>query len=368
VLKTALPRRILRSLAPEANQGKLQKMTNLKNQEIVLKSFPVGMPTADNFDVVSSDVREPGEGEFVVRNQWMSVDPYMRGRMTQQDSYIPGFAAGQTLEGGAIGKVEVSNNADFPVGTLVSTMFGWRDYFVTDGNMVNKVDAIEGIDNQAFLGTLGMPGMTAYVGLLRIASMQDGENVFISAASGAVGAVACQIAKARGCYVVGSAGSDEKCQWLKDECGVDEVINYKKFAGADALTAELQRLFPKGIDVYFENVGGDHLQAALNAMAMKGRIAFCGMISMYNATEAVPGPSNLAMIIGKELNIGGFIVSNHFDMFGDFYSEVGQLIRDGKMKWQETILEGIENAPQAFFNLFTGDNFGKMLVKLDPEG
>lgn len=342
-------------------------MTNLKNRAVALKAYPDGMPRPENFDVIESDVADPGEGEFVVRNQWMSVDPYMRGRMTIRESYISPFQIGQPLEGSAIGKVIISNNKDFPEGTLVNTMFGWRDYFVSDGAMVSKVDPVDGVPVQAFLGTLGMPGLTAYAGLLRVAEMKDGENVFISAASGAVGAVACQIAKARGCYVVGSAGSDEKCAWLKDDCGVDEVINYKNYKNAGELTAALAALFPKGIDVYFENVGGDHLEAAINVMALKGRIALCGMISMYNATEPVPGPPNLAMAIGKDLTLRGFVVSNHFDMLGEFITEAGGLIASGKLKWKETVLDGVENAPQAFLNLFTGDNFGKMLVKLDPD-
>jgi NADPH-dependent curcumin reductase CurA len=216
---------------------------------------------------------------------------------------------------------------------------------------------------QSYLGALGMPGMTAYVGLMRIAALKDGERVFVSAASGAVGSVACQIAKAKGCYVVGSAGSDEKVKYLK-ELGVDQTINYKT---AGDLNAAVTRAFPEGIDVYFENVGGAHLEAALNNMRPNGRIALCGMIDIYNATELMPGPRNLAMAIGLSLTLRGFIVSNHTDMQADFHRDMAKWAKEGKMKWRETVVDGVENSPKAFIGLFKGDNLGKMVVRVGPD-
>lgn len=339
-------------------------MTNLKSREIRLKAYPDGLPTAENFDFCEVDVPEPKDGEFRVRNIYMSVDPYMRGRMRQAKSYVAAFQVGKTLDGGAIGVVEHSNNKDFPEGTLVQTGMGWREYFISNGEGVNKTRPIEGASLTSLMGAAGGTGLTAYVGLYRIAALQDGESVFVSAAAGAVGQIACQIAKLRGCYVVGSAGSDEKCKWLEEECGVDATINYKTTSN---LRAELAEKFPKGIDVYFENVGGEHLQAVLDVMNVKGRIAVCGMISQYNASEPVPGPTNLTQIIGKDITMRGYVLGNHYDMAPEFYKAITKWIADGKIKWTETIYEGIEKAPEAFLGLFEGKNNGKMLVKLSDE-
>lgn len=336
-------------------------MTKLINREIHLKSFPEGTPTAANFELVESQVPEVGAGEVVVKNTWMSVDPYMRGRMTQRKSYVAGFEVGKVLDGGAIGEVVQSNNETYPVGTLVNSRLGWREYFVSDGRGVSLLEPMEGVPTQSYLSVLGSTGFTAYIGLQRIAELKDGENVFVSAAAGAVGSIASQIAKARGCYVVGSAGTDEKCAWLEEACGVDATINYKT---TDNLVKEVAQKFPRGIDVYFENVGGEHLVAALEAMNTSGRVALCGMISQYNATGPVPGPYNLGNAIGKEITLRGFVVPNHFDMMDDFLKDIGALIKDGKIVWQETVMEGIEQAPQAFINLFSGENLGKMLVRL----
>jgi NADPH-dependent curcumin reductase CurA len=283
-------------------------MTKLKNRTIHLKSYPDGTPTPANFELISADLDDPGEGEFVVKNSWMSVDPYMRGRMSQRKSYVAGFEAGKPLDGSAIGEVIQSNNDAFPVGTLVNSQMGWREYFVSDGRGVTALKTIEGIPTQAHLSVLGGTGFTAYIGLKRIAALKDGENVFVSAAAGAVGSIACQIAKAQGCYVVGSAGSDDKCAWLENECGVDATINYKT---TDKLIKEVAAKFPGGIDVYFENVGGEHLVAALELMNTFGRVALCGMISQYNATDRVPGPYNLGNAIGKEITIRGFGARRH---------------------------------------------------------
>ena len=206
--------------------------------------------------------------------------------------------------------------------------------------------------------------MTAWAGLFKVADLKDGETVFVSAASGAVGSVVCQLAKAHGCYVVGSAGSDEKCKWLEEVAGIDKAINYKTCGD---LTKAVKDAFPKGIDVYFENVGGKHLEAAIDSMRPNGRAALCGMIEQYNDTKPRPGPANLIQIVGKSLRLQGFIVSNYFQHIGEFYAEMGPLIHGGKMKWEETVEEGIENAPKAFLNLFKGANFGKMLVKVGPD-
>jgi|SRR5579871_305715 len=339
-------------------------MSNQKNREIRLKSRPVGLPTPANFELVETAVPTPGTGEVLVRNIYMSVDPYMRGRMVDRASYVPPFQVGEVLSGGAIGQVVASNNnKDFKAGDYVSNFNGWREWFVSSSGGLQKLDhTIAPI--QSYLGALGMPGLTAYAGLLRVAAMKDGERVFVSAASGAVGSIAVQIAKNHGCYVVGSAGSDEKCKYLTQELGIDKAINYKK---AGDLSRALREAFPEGIDVYFENVGGEHLVAALNTMRMNGRIALCGMIEHYNDTVMSPGPGNLMMAIGLSLTIRGFIVSYHQDMQEKFLADMTKWINEGKMKWRETVLDGIERAPEAFIGLFKGDNFGKMLVRVGPE-
>lgn len=338
-------------------------MSNIQSREIRLKSRPVGMPTAANFELATRDVAQPSDGEVLVRNIWMSVDPYMRGRMMDRESYVPPFQIGEALQGGAIGQVVASKSAGLNVGDYVQSMFGWREYEVAKAEAFQKVDPAFG-PIEAYLGVLGMPGMTAYAGLMRIGELKDGDNVFVSAASGAVGSVVCQLAKAHGCYVVGSAGSDEKCRWLEEVAGIDKAINYKTCGDLDKAVGAA---FPKGIDVYFENVGGAHLEAAINHMRPFGRLALCGMIEQYNDTAPRPGPSNIIQAVGKSLKLQGFIVSNHFDLLPAFYKEMGELIKAGKMKWQETVENGIENAPKAFMNLFTGANTGKMLVKIGPD-
>ncbi len=336
-------------------------MLNLSNREIRLKSRPENLPSAENFELAEVSVPEPKDGEVVVKNLFMSVDPYMRGRMRDMKSYSAPFEIGEALTGGCIGKIIHSKADDFKTGEYVNTMYGWREYSVSSTKGMTKVNP-DLAPLSSFLGTLGMPGMTAYVGLKLIGEPKAGETLFVSAASGAVGAVACQIGKMLGCRVVGSAGSDEKVAWLKDEVGIDEAINYKK---VDNLEAAMAAACPKGIDVYFENVGGAHLEAALNLMNPFGRIPFCGMIAGYNAK--IPGPRNLAFVIGKCLKIQGFIVSNHADLAPQFIQDVGQWVKEGKIKSKETIVDGVENAPGAFIGLFSGDNFGKMIVKLGED-
>jgi NADPH-dependent curcumin reductase CurA len=329
------------------------------SKEIRLKSRPVGLPTADNFELASVELPPPGPGEVQVRNLFMSVDPYMRGRMYDRPSYVPPFQIGQALQGGAIGEVIASNDPSLKAGDLVQSMWGWREAFNAPANTLQKSDA-HGLPPQALLGVAGMPGMTAYAGLLRVAALKEGDVVFVSAAAGAVGSVVCQIAKIKGHTVIGSAGGAEKVAFLK-EIGVDHVIDYK---ATKDLTAALMDAAPKGIDVYFENVGGEHLEAAINAARPFARFALCGMISQYNETGEPKGPSNIIQAVGKSLRLEGFIVSNHFDMMPAFLKDMSGWIASGQMKWKETVDEGIESAPGAFIKLFKGENLGKMLVKL----
>jgi NADPH-dependent curcumin reductase CurA len=329
------------------------------SREVRLKSRPEGMPQPGNFEVASVDLPDPGAGEVQVKNLYMSVDPYMRGRMYDRPSYVPPFQIGEALQGGAVGEVVASNDASLKVGDIVQSMLGWRERYNAPAAAVQKIDT-QGLPPQAFLGVAGMPGMTAYVGLLKIAALKEGDVVFVSAAAGAVGSVVCQIAKLKGHTVIGSAGGDEKAAFLR-EIGVDHVIDYKK---TPDLTAALKEAAPKGIDVYFENVGGEHLEAALEAAKPFARFAMCGMISQYNATEPPKGPSNIMYVVGKRIKMEGFIVSDHFGMLPEFLKDMSEWIGSGRFKWRETVDEGIDAAPGAFLKLFKGENLGKMLVKL----
>ncbi len=328
-------------------------------REIRLKSRPNGLPTADNFELATVELPAPGDGEVQVKNLWMTVDPYMRGRMNDVKSYSPPFPLGKAMDGGAIGEVTASNSPALKVGDLVQSGFGWREGFTTGADKVQKLDP-RGLPPQTFLGAAGMPGLTAYAGLLRVAALKDGDVVFVSGAAGAVGSMVAQIAKAKGHTVIGSAGGAEKVAFLK-QIGVDHVIDYK---AEPNLNAALAAAAPNGIDVYFDNVGGAHLEAALNAANPFARFAICGMISIYNATRPEPGPSNLAQLIGKNIRMEGFIVSHHFDMMPTYIDELSGWVKDGKVTWKETVFEGIEKAPEAFLGLFSGENLGKMLVKL----
>lgn len=328
-------------------------------REIRLKSRPVGMPRAENFELATVEVPAPGPGEVQVRNLWMTVDPYMRGRMNDVQSYTPPFALGQPMDGGAIGEVIASNDPGLKVGDLVQSGLGWREGFNAPASTVQKLDTM-GLPPQAFLGAAGMPGLTAYAGLLKIAALKDGDVVFVSGAAGAVGSMVAQIAKARGHTVIGTAGGADKIAFLKS-IGVDHAIDYKV---EKDLTAALAKAAPGGIDVYFDNVGGDHLVAALNAARPFARFALCGAISMYNATEMPAGPPNLVLMVGKQIRMEGFIVSSSWDMMPAFHRDLAAWVKDGKVTWKETVFEGIDKAPDAFLGLFSGGNLGKMLVKL----
>ncbi len=330
------------------------------SREIRLKSRPVGVPTAANFELASIEVGAPGAGEVLVRNTWMSVDPYMRGRMYDRPSYVPPFQIGEALQGGAIGEVVESNADGFAVGDLVSSTMGWRESFVASSSALEKLPRHDGVPEEAFLGVLGMPGLTAYAGLLEIGQPKPGETVFVSGGAGAVGSVVAQIAKIKGCTVVATAGTDSKCEWLRS-VGVDHAINYKT---CGPLLEAVRAAVPKGIDVYFDNVGGEHLEVAIEVARPLARFAECGMISGYNDTETPVGPRNIIQVVGKGLKIQGFIVTQFWNLLPQFRTEMTGWIGAGQVKWEQTVMHGIDQAPAAFTGLFSGANTGKMLVKL----
>lgn len=331
-----------------------------KSQQIELASRPDGMPDLSNFRSRTVELSPIDDGEFLVKNLWMSVDPYMRGRMKEGDSYVAPFEINQPLEGGCVGEIVESRHPSFAKGQFVLGNLGWREFWKSEGEGVQVVDR-QLAPLQTYLGVLGMTGMTAWVGLNKIAELKPDSTVFVSAASGAVGSVVCQLAKAKNCRVIGSAGAPEKIEWLKNKACIDEVINYQRI---DDLVDELMSLAPDGIDVYFDNVGGDHLEAAIDVMNEFGVCVECGMISTYNATNATPAPRNLFKIIAKRLRMQGFIVRDHMDDQDAFLAEMAPLVQKGKIVWEETIADGLENAPAAFIGLFEGNNLGKSLVRI----
>ncbi len=335
---------------------------SIQSQGYILKQRPQGMPTLDCFELQTHTLPDLDDGQILIKNSWLSVDPYMRGRMSEGESYIPPFQLGELLEGSAIGEVIASKHADFNVGDKVSHILGWREYAISSGKMVQKLPP-NALPEQAFLSVAGMPGLTAWVGLNIIGELKEGETVLVSAASGAVGSLVCQFAKLKGCRVIGSAGSDDKVEWLKS-LGVDGVVNYKNYSNADELTAALAQHCPTGVDVYFENVGGQHLQAALTLLNRYGRIAVCGMIEEYNLQAAQAGPSNLVEIVKKSLSLKGFIVMDHWHHYPDYIAQLSQWVADGKVHWKETTHQGIESTAEAFLGLFRGQNMGKMLIQL----
>jgi NADPH-dependent curcumin reductase CurA len=334
-------------------------MPVITSREIHLASRPVGMPQAENFTLSSATVAEPAAGEVQVKNLYMSVDPYMRGRMYDRPSYVPPFQLNAPMEGGAIGVVTASNDPSLSEGDIVLHMYGWREAVTASAKAFRKVET-HGLPPQSFLGVVGMPGMTAWAGLLEIGAPKEGDVVFVSGAAGAVGSLVCQIAKIKGCTVIGSVGSDAKGKWLK-AAGVDHVVNYKT---CENLRAAVAAVAPKGIDIYFDNVGGEHLQVALDLARPFARFVECGMISIYNADTPQPGPTNLAMLIGKGIKMQGFIVSHFAHLQDKFVADMAGWIASGAIKWEETVMDGLDKAPEAFLGLFNGANTGKMLVKL----
>jgi hypothetical protein len=330
------------------------------SRAVHLVARPVGEPKKSDFALVEEPVDTPQPGQILVRNDWMSVDPYMRGRMNDTKSYVPPFRLNEAMQGSAVGTVIESRADEVPVGTTVLHMLGWREYATLDAAHAQVIDTTLGAP-QAFLGVLGSTGLTAYVGLTAIAPVKEGEVVFVSGAAGAVGGVAGQIARKLGASrVVGSAGGPEKAKRLVEDFGYDAAIDYR----AGDLRGQLAAAAPGGIDVYFDNVGGDHLQAAIAALRPFGRVAMCGAVSQYNASEPPPGPNNLALVVGKRLTLRGFIIMDHQDRSTEYVQLAAGWLRDGSLYTEETVVDGIENAVDAFFGLLRGANVGKMLVRL----
>lgn len=325
-------------------------------REVVLAALPQGVPQETDFELRETDDAELADGEVLVRNVFVSVDPYMRGRMSGVRTYVGPYEIGGPIDGGAVGRVVTSKYDGLAEGDWVASMLGWCESGVAEGARLRKLDPSLAPPSTA-LGVLGMTGFTAWVGLAKIADVKEGETIYVSGAAGAVGSAVVQIAMLRGLRVIGSAGSDEKVEWLRS-LGV-EAFNYKETPAKEALA--------DGIDVYFDNVGGEQLEAALTALRPFGRVAACGAISRYNDQQAEPGPRNLGFVVSKRLRIQGFIVSDHTAEFGDFMREVAPWVSDAKIECRETMLEGIENVPAAFAGLFHGRNTGKMLVRVGPD-
>jgi NADPH-dependent curcumin reductase CurA len=330
------------------------------SREIRLVARPQGFPDEDLFEVAETSIPDPAEGQVLIRNAYFSVDPYMRPRMNDVRSYVAPFTLGEAMTGGAVGRIAASRNSRYAEGDWVLHQLGWREWALSDGAALRRLDPAAAPISTA-LGVLGMPGFTAWYGLFVLGRPQEGETVLVSGAAGAVGSAAGQMAAIAGCRVVGSAGSEEKLAWLR-ELGFDSVFNYREQRPRDALAA----LAPDGLDIYFDNVGGDHLEAAIGAMRTYGRVVACGSISRYNDAEPTPGPRNMFLVVTRRLRIEGFIISDHFDRFGEFVREATEWVADGRLRYRETVVDGIDNAPKAFLGLLRGENIGKMLVKVGP--
>jgi NADPH-dependent curcumin reductase CurA len=340
----------------------------MTNRRVLLRNRPIGEPKPSDFQIVDADVPKPADGEILVRTIWLSLDPYMRGRMNDVKSYAPSVELGQPMVGGTVGEVVESRDLAFTPGEVVLTYGGWQTYHLAKsaGARVGPFGPIK-LDPKAApistaLGILGMPGMTAYVGLYDLGQPKAGETVVVSAAAGAVGSVVGQLAKIRGCRAIGVAGSKDKCDYVVNELGFDACVSYR----VPDLATVLRDACPNGIDVYFDNVGGDVLKAVLRLVNPFARIPLCGIISQYNATEPPPGP-NLAPVLMNRVTIRGFIVSDHADRLPQFLGDCGRWLRDGRLKYREDIVEGLDRAPEAFIGLLRGRNFGKMLVKVGAD-
>jgi len=329
-----------------------------KNRRVLLASRPSGWVSEANFRIEEVPLRAPAEGEVLVKNLWLSLDPYMRGRMNEGKSYAAKQELGEVMIGGTVGEVVESKHPKFAKGDQVLGMLGWQQYGLSDGKGLNKVDASR-VPLSAYLGVLGMPGVTAWVGLLDICQPKAGETVVVSAASGAVGSVVGQIAKIKGCRAVGIAGGKRKCDYVVKELGFDACVDYK----AGALNDDLKAALPDGIDCYFENVGGEILDAALRRMNDFSRIAVCGLISQYNATEPY-GVKTVQSILTNRIKVQGFIVSDRMELWPKALADLAGWVAAGRIKYRETVTEGLENAPKAFIGLLKGENFGKQLVRL----
>lgn len=336
----------------------------IRAQRFHLVDYPRGTPAPGDFELRAFDLGDPAEGQVQIETLFMSVDPYMRGRMTPGlKSYIPGFEKGGPLDGGAVGRVIASRDPSLAEGDIVVGFTGgWHSHINAPASQFTKVDASIA-PLSLYLGVLGMPGLTAWVGLSEIIAPKAGETLYVSGAAGAVGAVVCQLGRARGMRVFGSAGSAAKCEWLETRAGVEKAFNYRDY-DAMTLSKALAALAPRGIDGYFENVGGMQLEAILNVIAFGGRIAACGMISAYNDTAPRPGPWNLINIVPRSVKMQGFIVSNYMHLTPKFLAEVVPMVRAGTLVFEETVYEGLGRAPEAFIGLFSGENFGKAVIKV----
>ena len=336
----------------------------ISTREWQLAAHPHEEPTPEDFRLVELERPDPTEGQVLVRMIAMSVDPYMRGRMRPGPSYAPPWELGETMKGGAVGRVVVSRSPDVPEGALVLADAAWRDLAVLDARHVAVLPALEGIPASYHLGVLGMPGLTAWAGLFRIAEFREGDAVFVSGAAGAVGSLVGQFARLRGAFaVIGSAGSEAKVQWLTGELGFTAAFDYHAGRVADLLG----QAAPDGIDVYFDNVGGEHLEAAIGALRLHGRAAICGSISAYNAVEPPPGPRNMSQLVARRLTLRGFLVGDHTDLRPEFVETVSGWLRSGDLVVRETVREGLEQAVPAFLDLLRGGNTGKMIVRLAPD-
>jgi NADPH-dependent curcumin reductase CurA len=360
VSEIATEKRVKTPLADIASKKRVARIPTI-SREVRLVSRPHGLPVPDNFTVVRVEVPPPGEDQVLVRNLYMSVDPYMRGRMNDVPSYVIPFQLNQPLDGAAVGEVIESRVLGIAPGDIVTSRLGWREYFVSGMREVRVVDRhVQPLS--AYLGALGMTGLTAWAGL-NLVDVKAGDRVLISAAAGAVGSIAGQLSKLRGCRVIGSAGSPEKVTMLVTELGFDAAFNYKD----GDLPGQLKASAPDGIDVYFDNVGGEQLEAALSAMRPNGRIIACGAIGGYNDEAQVAGPRNLHLFMGKRLTMKGFIVGDWFDRMPEFVKEMNAHIAGGVLVMKETVVQGIDRAPHAFVDLLRGGNIGKMVVKLTKE-
>jgi len=333
------------------------------NRRVLLKSRPSGEPTVANFEISDAPIPEPKEGEYLSRTIWMSLDPYMRGRMDDAKGYAANVNLGDPMVGGTVGQVLKSRNPKFKEGDYIAEFSGWQSHAVSNGAGVMKLDPAAAPISTA-LSVLGMPGMTAWWGLMQIGKPKAGETVVVSAASGAVGSVVGQLARLRGCRAVGIAGGKDKCDYVVKELGFDACIDYR--AEGTNLFKAIRAACPKGIDIYFENVGGAVQAAILPQMNDFGRIPLCGLISQYNATAMSPGPDWRLLLI-KRLTVSGFIVSDHFTTMGEFWREVPAAVRGGQIKYREDIVKGIDNAPEAFIGLLKGRNFGKLLIQVGDD-
>ena len=329
-------------------------------REVRLVGRPKGLPGEELFEIQEIAIPDPGDGQVLVRNAYFSVDPYMRPRMNDARSYVAAFELGAPLTGGAVGRVEASRNPEFSEGDWVLHQLGWREWALLDGTGMRIIDPGAAPLSTA-LGVLGMPGFTAWYGLFEIGRPAEGEIVFVSGAAGAVGSAAGQMAKIAGCTALGSAGSPAKVEWLR-ELGFDAAFDYHE----QPVRRALAELAPDGIDVYFDNVGGEQLEAAIRAMRNHGRIVACGSISTYNDTEPAPGPRNMWSLVSKRLLIQGFIIGDHYSRVREFHAQAVRWLAEGRLRYRETIVEGIENAPHAFLGLLRGENVGKMLVRVGP--